>query len=220
MSGTETQLDAIQSALTVRKRQLLGQDLYVKTAVLVPLIRDAKGHYGILFEKRASTLRRQAGEICFPGGHVAEEDVDERAAAVRETSEELRIPRSDITVLGDLDILVGFGQLMVYPFAGVIHSHAASSIDPNPGEVAEVFTVGLDRLLRTDPEVYEMTFKHFPAEDFPFHLIPNGRDYRWRQGVVPQLFYQFDGHVIWGLTARILTHFLDIVRTLPEFLRA
>ncbi|MDQ0191411.1 CoA pyrophosphatase [Alicyclobacillus cycloheptanicus] len=207
---------SIQAALQARKRGLLGQDLYVKTAVLVPIVRDVDGQPAVLFEKRAATLRRQAGEICFPGGHVSEEDADEAATAIRETCEELCIDKRHVSLLGPLDVLVGFGQLMVYPYAGVIDE--AAQIDPNPDEVAEVFTVSLQRLLTTPPEVYEMTFQHLPGEDFPFHLIPNGRNYKWRQGVVPQLFYQFDGYVIWGLTARILTHFLDIVRAAPEFL--
>lgn len=214
----DAQTDAlapIQDALNARRRGLLGQELYVKTAVLVPLVREADGGYAVLFEKRAATLRRQAGEICFPGGHMSPEDADECVAAVRETSEELGIAEHHIRVLGPLDVLVGFGQLMVYPYAGVIDPSA--QMNPNPDEVAEVFQVRLDRLLQTPPDVYEMTFKHFPAENFPYELIPNGRAYKWRQGVVPQLFYQFDGYVVWGLTARILTHFLDVVRALPAF---
>ena len=36
-------------------------------AVLVPLVeRDGELH--LLYEVRASTLRRQPGEVCFPGG--------------------------------------------------------------------------------------------------------------------------------------------------------
>lgn len=205
----------IAQRLAMRETGILGEELYVKTAVLVPLIQDRDGEYGVLFEKRAATLRRQADEICFPGGHVGDEDADERAAAVRETCEELGMSALRVHVLGDLDVLVGFGQLIVYPFAGLVSG--TDDLDPNPDEVAEVFVVSLKRLLRTEPEVYNMTFTHTPGEDFPFHLVPNGRQYRWRQGVVPQLFYQFDGHVIWGLTARILTHFLDLIRDLPEF---
>mgnify|MGYP002557000261 CR=1 FL=1 len=36
-------------------------------AVVIPLIKTAAG-YEVLFEVRASGLRQQPGEICFPGG--------------------------------------------------------------------------------------------------------------------------------------------------------
>ncbi len=205
----------VTDRLRRRKAGILGQEQYVKTAVLVPLVQMEDGEFGVLFEKRAATLRRQAGEICFPGGHVNLDDPDTRTAAVRETCEELGVDEGSIEVVGDLDVLVGFGQLIVYPFAGVIAEGV--KLCPNQAEVAEVFTVSLERLLHAKPDVYDMTFTHTPGDDFPYHLVPNGRQYRWRQGHVPQLFYEFDGYVIWGLTARILAHFLDLIRDLPEF---
>ena len=36
-------------------------------AVLVPLV-EREGELCLLYEVRASTLRRQPGEVCFPGG--------------------------------------------------------------------------------------------------------------------------------------------------------
>lgn len=39
------------------------------SAVLIPLIQKDDG-YHILFEVRSKKLRRQPGEVCFPGGRV------------------------------------------------------------------------------------------------------------------------------------------------------
>ena len=71
-------------------------------AVLCPLIEMTDGLH-FLFEVRAAGLR-QAGEVCFPGGRMepGESDVN---CALRETEEELSIPRSEITVLGRSDFL-------------------------------------------------------------------------------------------------------------------
>jgi hypothetical protein len=46
------------------------------------------------------------------------------------------------------------------------------------------------------------------AEDFPFDLIPGGRDYPWRK--IPRTFYFYEtqGGVIWGMTAELLYHCL------------
>ena len=59
-------------------------------AVLCPLVQLPEGP-GLLFEVRAASLRRQPGEVCFPGGRAesGESPID---CALRETKEELSIP--------------------------------------------------------------------------------------------------------------------------------
>ena len=59
-------------------------------AVLVPLV-ERDGEVYVLYEVRAATMRRQPGEVCFPGGHI-EGDESPENCAVRETWEELGIP--------------------------------------------------------------------------------------------------------------------------------
>ncbi|NGQ95928.1 CoA pyrophosphatase [Brevibacillus sp. SYP-B805] len=192
------------------KRGLLGEQRLKKHAVLVPLVETPQGHTAVLFTKRAAVLRRQAGEICFPGGHWETSDETEWHTALRETTEELQVPPESIRYLGDLDILVAPSQMIVYPFVGQLAM--PERIHPNPDEVEEYFCIELERLLAIDPDCYETLVKVEPLPDFPFHLIPNGREYAWRIGTLPQYFYEIDGRVIWGLTARILNHFLDVVR--------
>ena len=72
--------------------------------------------------------------------------------------------------------------------------------------------IDLEQLLVMKPLVHEIRLKPIPDEDFPYHLIPNGVNYPWREGRVQQIFYEWDGKVIWGLMARILAHFLEIIR--------
>jgi peroxisomal coenzyme A diphosphatase NUDT7 len=194
-----------------RHRSLLGEEQYVKTAVLVPLVQAADGEWAVLFERRALTLRRQAGEVCFPGGHCDPADVSERRTAIRETCEELGVPESQIEYIGELDVLMTWSRLMVYPFVGIIRH--PEDIQPNPSEVAEAFTVPLAVLLATKPQVHVVTLQPQPSGDFPYHLVPGGQEYAWREAKVSQMFYELDGQVIWGMTARILSHFLDLVRT-------
>lgn len=50
----------------------------------------------------------------------------------------------------------------------------------------------------------------FPA-DYPFELIPEGRDYPFKTGIFLQYFYVWNQEVIWGLTARILRHFIELI---------
>jgi peroxisomal coenzyme A diphosphatase NUDT7 len=195
--------------LNARTRNVMGHENCIKTAVMVPLVR-AGNDWSILFEKRAATLRRQAGEICFPGGHVESNDPDEQYTALRETSEELGVPESQIEILGPLDIFVASPILMVSPYVGVV---PMEKLQPNPAEVEQVFTINLSTLLAHHPKVYEVLLVAEPPADYPYHLIPHGKQYPFRQERRKQWFYEIDGWVIWGMTAHILTHFLDVVRS-------
>lgn len=200
----------IKESLRKHRRNILDSQLYTKTAVMLPLLPQPDGGWAVLFEVRAYNLEQQPGEICFPGGHVDEADASEAETAVRETCEELQVPRSSIEVLGELDVMLTPFQIILYPFAGILRRPEA--IRPNPKEVAGIFTVPLQELLQATPEYYEMTVRVHPPENFPLHKIPNGPNYRWRTGVLPELFYEFNGYVIWGMTARVLNNFLQIIR--------
>ena len=77
-----------------------------KFAVLVPLVETERG-LCLLYEVRSHTLRRQPGEICFPGGEL-EGDESVVVCALRETQEELGIPTVGIE---KEYTLAGAGQL-------------------------------------------------------------------------------------------------------------
>ncbi len=201
-------LERIEQQFRGRERKILDQHLYVRSAVLLPLV-ECEDELGVLFEVRAHHLKRQPGEICFPGGKVDENDANEEAAAVRETCEELGLSPGQVQVYGPLDVLIGAFPLMITPFVGTIPYEA---IVPNPDEVAKVFAVPLSVLYQMQPKRFDVPVKAHPDEDFPFHLIPGGRNYKWRTYTLPEYFYCYEDKVIWGLTARILRHFLELSR--------
>lgn len=207
--GGDLLLQGLSRRLAGRRRRLLGWEQYVRTAVLLPLVK-VQGAWHLLFEVRSQTLRRQPGEVCFPGGHLEEGDQDPEAAAVRETGEELNLATEDVKVLGPLDVLITPWRLIVYPYVGVLAD--AARIKPARDEIAQVFTVPLQEVATARAEVHEIDVRVFPRDDFPYHRIPGGRDYPWRTAVHPELFFEFDGHVVWGLTARILDHFRTLWR--------
>jgi len=180
---------------------------YQVFGVLVPLIETAGGCQ-VLFETRATTLKKQPGEISLPGGSKEKDELPVETA-VRETSEELTIPEEAVTVFGPLDYLVTPFNYIIYPFVGEIKKPYVERIKGAPGEVDEVFTIPLDFFLSTAPESYRVkTILQIP-QGFPFELIPNGEAYNWRSGTYPVYFYSYNGRVIWGITARIMKNLSD-----------
>ena len=65
-------------------------------AVLVPLVDRAEG-MSVLLTQRTAHLSAHAGQIAFPGGRLEPEDPDAVAAALRETEEEIGLPREHVS---------------------------------------------------------------------------------------------------------------------------
>lgn len=209
MRGEDVERDTILTKLKNHVPKILGSEKFSRYAVMLPLIYKEDGIH-VLFEVRSQQLRRQPGEICFPGGRIDSGDSDEKAAAIRETIEELGIPVENISEVFPLDYMVTPFGMMLFPFAGFINN--PESIQANPSEVGELFTVPLAFFIEKDPEIYRIEFKAVPEENFPFGLITGGENYNWRTREMKEYFYIYQDKVIWGLTARILAHFIEMIR--------
>lgn len=201
--------DILQAKITARlKERPAGIDKFDRlweAAVLLPLVETDAGP-ALLFEERAHTLRRQPGEICFPGGKVECADSSHAVTAVRETCEELGLAQEQIKILGELDALVTHTGPIIHPFVGFISD--VERIKFNSAEVERVFTVPLKLLLEQTPQRCSMKLADHPGADFPFDLVPN-RQRSWRMNKEYYVyFYRYENYVIWGLTARILYGFL------------
>ena len=158
-------------------------------AVLIPLfVRDHA--LWTLFTKRTDTVEHHKGQISFPGGGQHPEDENLWVTAIRETEEEIGVPRETVRLLGALPKMVTVTDFEVWPFVGAIPYPV--SFRPEAGEVESIIEVPLSYLL--DPMVVE------------------DRLIRWKGKDVKTLVYHYRGHAIWGATARILADFLEVLR--------
>jgi peroxisomal coenzyme A diphosphatase NUDT7 len=201
-------LNDILETLTKRNPNILGMDEFLQFAVLVPLVQK-QDELHVLFEVRAHHLRRQPGEICFPGGKIEPNDSTPQDAAVRETTEELGIENKAVENVKPLDYIVSQFGTIIYPYIGVLKDDLP--LRPNPSEVAEIFTVPLSFFKENPPEVHHIHFKVEPDSTFPFDDIIGGEDYNWQTRKMEEHFYYYENRVIWGLTAKILHHFTQLL---------
>ena len=202
--------DALQTLLQNREPGLM--DATGRYAVLVPLAQGPKGP-SLLYEVRAKTLRRQPGEVCFPGGRLEKGERPEQCA-LRELEEELAIPPAAVQVLGRLDFIAHRANFIMYPILGWVEDWGISRLSPSPAEVEEVFFVPLSHLLNTDPIEYEYQLIPTPAENFPYELIGIPRNYKWQYGMENVPVYPWQGRAIWGLTGRITRNLVQICKAL------
>lgn len=169
-------------------------------SVLVPLIEiDEKLH--LIYEVRSKSIR-QPGEISFPGGKIEDDETPEYAA-VRETNEELGIQESNIEIISELDYATSKSGSFVYTFLGIIKNTDINEINYNKDEVSELFFVPLSYFLENEPEEYFMNYYPKADNDFPFHMVNDGKDYNWGNIRYPVYFYKYKDYTIWGLTAKI-----------------
>lgn len=197
---------AIEKRLAGRTPELDRGDNLWDAAVLLPLVKTPDG-VAVLFEVRAAKLGWQPGDVCFPGGRAEGGDESFKAAALRETCEELGLTARDVVIVGGLNYLVTHMGPVIHPYVGYIKD--LGRINFNRDEVDEVFTVPLKFLLNNPPREANMELANKAGEDFPFDLLPRQpHDWRRRKGY-KVYFYEYGGHVIWGLTARILHGFLN-----------
>lgn len=201
-----------QQLLLENEELFIGEKTAKRSAVLIPLV-EVDGEWCVLFEVRSSRMRFQPGDVCFPGGRVDPEDATLLSAALRETYEELGVEPDTVEVIGPLTPYVASLSFVVYPFVGVVDFHQIIE-SYNKDEVEEVFTVPLAWLLAHEPYMHEVEVDITPDQKtFPFEKIPNGDQYQWRKRTIEEWFYEYGNYTIWGMTARILKHFIDVIRT-------
>lgn len=191
----------------IKKRtpMLIGEEETLKAAVCIALIEDGDA-YDVLFEVRSSSIPRQPGEVCLPGGVVEEGETYEEAA-VRETCEELLILPEQIQIIGASDIMYGRNRL-VYPYVGILKDYQGTFSER---EVAETFHVPLRYLKETPPETYTAQMHTQYDERFPDELIWGNKSFKGYSQKSEEIYYLYEGHVIWGMTARIITAFLKLI---------
>ena len=200
----------LKDVLAQHEPIFIGMAKCHQAAVCIPLLKNAEGGYDVLFEVRAVTIAHQPGDVCLPGGMV-EEGETPREAALRELREELLLNEEQICYLGDMDKLYTGSSLIMYSFAAEVTEYQNTF---SPAEVDEVFRVPLEFFLHTEPKCYVTQAKVEPGEDFPYELICGGREYNWRSRKEEVCFYQYEGHVIWGLTAKMMRAFTEVIKGL------
>ena len=160
-----------------------------ETAAVFVLFAVRNGEPAVLLTRRSQDVEHHKGEVSFPGGVEEPGDAGLLETARRETVEELGVEAGDIEHWGSLSPLVTTTGFLVHPFTGRLASGA--SVSPSEDEVDEVFYGPVSALL----------------------ALTTARDVSVleKDGPVREPAYVFDGRVVWGATARILSEVARVI---------
>ena len=201
-------LEEIRARMAPRRAGF--QDVTGEYAVLVPLVESPAG-LQVLFEVRSATLRRQPGEVCFPGGRM-EPGEEPTACALRETWEELGIPPEGVEVLAPLDKVLHQSGFLMHPVLGRIDPAWLARVRPQEAEVAETFLAPLSYFLEEKPLCHSFPLVPQVGEDFPYAQIGFSQGYDWKGARVEVPIYTWEGRAIWGITGRVMKHLAEVLR--------
>ncbi len=153
--------------------------------------RDGEPYF--LLTQRTQEVATHKGQISFPGGLREDADSSLRETGLRELEEEVGIPADFVEVLGRFNQYTAAANFRVTPFVAFLRE--GFSVSRNTREVERILEVPLRFFYQTEP-----------TEEI---------HHRFRRAVT-LFFYNYQGDVIWGLTAAMIK---DLIEFLEEDLR-
>lgn len=193
-------IEHIRNRLSDHQPQPLQQHSDRHAAVAM-LLRKNQQITEVLFIRRAEQERDPwSGDLGFPGGKIEEHDPTPRAAAERETWEEIGLCLQDENYLGQSDDLTG-AYLSVRISCFVYQVDLNTQFNLND-EVVDLFWVPIRTLL--DPQRNQQLTFFYRGQD------------RKHPGIK---LSEWSDRPLWGITYRLLDNFLnlfDLSFTYPE----
>jgi 8-oxo-dGTP pyrophosphatase MutT (NUDIX family) len=181
-------MENLRTTLVTRRRQTVTDPTLTCAAVLMLLLfKDGEWH--IVVTQRTQTVAHHRGQVSFPGGACEPDDADRLQTAIRETCEEIGVPREAVEVLGALDDFPTISSFVVTPFVGILSHPFPYRLNTN--EVETVLEVPL----------------YFLRE--PANLRLEQHEHEGQLHEV--LFWDYGEYTIWGATAAMLKGFLDLL---------
>jgi 8-oxo-dGTP pyrophosphatase MutT (NUDIX family) len=188
-------VDLIRDRLNRYERQAVDGSEFQRAAVAIILRDGASSAEFLAIHRSEREGDPWSGHMALPGGRQHKSDLDLRATAARETFEEVGIDLHRVgEQIGCLDDLqaVGGGRrldLVITPYVYSLKTAVRPVIDPR--EVQRVVWVPV----RTLNEPHVQGTHRYELNGFATHHDA----------------FLYEGHVIWGLTYRILRQLLGLL---------
>ncbi len=181
--------------LDSRKRLSFKEERFIQSAINFLILPHKNEPYDLVLIKRVNNNKdKHSGEMAFPGGKRDYEDENVLVTALRETEEEINVPRSRIHVLGSFDDFVTPSRYIITPIVSYIEE--TQIMKKNEEEVSEILTI---------PITFFANKKNYQERTYNLHddIIAVGR-YHYKTTSNKK-------YIIYGATCHMIVHFIDLV---------
>lgn len=174
-----------------RLRANLHEGEQVKYSSILLLLFPENGKIYTCLTRRNANMKNHPGQVSFPGGKI-EEGESPKLTAMREAQEEVGVSPLDVRILGMLsELFIPVSGYTIFPYVGWV--------DEKPQFV-----------LNTD-EAEKLIL--LPVKDFVHNENIAFTEMQTFTGPLTVPYYPFDGEVIWGATAMILSEFFEVLKS-------
>ena len=200
----------------IRKMDLPGEEIQYRMAPVERLAELKKEARSLNLAKRAGVLALfypsqewqthlalilrktykgvHSAQVGFPGGKLEKQDLSIRDTALRETEEEVGVPREDIRIIRELtEIYIPPSNFFVKPFLGLTDNPPEFVLEER--EVEALIEVELDSFMDNSCMVTETLSTSYAKEL-----------------VVPA--FSLNGHIVWGATAMMLNEIREMLKVI------
>jgi 8-oxo-dGTP pyrophosphatase MutT (NUDIX family) len=163
-----------------------------KAGVMAVFYPDNFGKTHLVLILRKTYKGVHSNQIGFPGGRVEPEDDNLQQTALRETEEEVGIPRNNIEVIRELTRLyIPPSNFWVQPYLGLLEK--TPNLIPQESEVERILEVDLDHFLDHSNFVKQELSTSYSSKM-----------------VVPA--FRLNEQIVWGATGMMLSEIREIFR--------
>ena len=175
-------------------RLTLEDDFFTKAAVIFSIIPYEYKPYELILIHRSDKGLRHKGEMSFPGGKFDPQfDKSLRDTALRETEEEIGVPRNQVKIIGCLDDFPTMTQYIITPFIGIIDKNQTLIRDER--EVQRILKIPINFFTSKSnfrEQAINIEGKKFPVFYYNYIDSENGQKY-----------------TVWGATAYMISTFIE-----------
>lgn len=170
--------------------QVLEKNPKFAAVNIVLYLKDNEWHFPLIVRSK-NERDRHSGQISLPGGKREEMDKDFAETAIRETSEEIGIEKHYVRIIRELSpIYIPPSNFYVYPFISYTKKNPEFILQQS--EAVEIIEFPITSFLNLpdSPEIM---------------ALPGAGGHE-----VPVI--NFNGYIIWGATAMILSEFSQLIK--------
>jgi 8-oxo-dGTP pyrophosphatase MutT (NUDIX family) len=162
-------------------------DRYEPTAVMALFLFNQNIPELLFIQKADVAGYPWRNQMAFPGGHVDDTDDSLLETALRELEEELGIHPENVEVIGSIGHFQTINHKDIQAFTGIWNQQEPIRFDP--AEIRRVFQIPVSHLVD----------------------LHRKKGYLGQTPPIMDLTYPFGEVVIWGVTAKILHHMLNVL---------